>query len=268
MMREQLPIDTANQTTFQTADVVRYYGLLQQLQPAEVTILALLEPQLATMTMLDLGVGAGRTIGHFVDAVASYCAIDYSADMIAACQTRFPQVDPHTFVVGDARDLTMVADDSCDFVLFSYNGIDNVVQDDRLKILAEVQRVGRSGGYFCFSSHHLTAFESAFDWRQQCSWNPGKAYVNWVMAGILNWVNRPIGYKQIQTMDHVVLCDEAHNFRLKQYYIRAAAQIAQLETAGFHDVQVYSWKTGRELVTATERSACPDLWLYYLCRIN
>jgi ubiquinone/menaquinone biosynthesis C-methylase UbiE len=268
MMREQLPIDALNQTTFQTADVVRYYGQLQQLQPAEVTILAQLAPQLATMTMLDLGVGAGRTIGHFVDVVASYCAIDFAADMIAACQLRFPKVDPNTFVVGDARDLTMVADDSCDFVLFSYNGIDNVVQDDRLKILAEVQRVGRSGGYFCFSSHHLTAFESAFDWRQQCSWNPGKAYVNWVMAGILNWVNRPIGYQQIQMMDYVVLCDEAHNFRLKQYYIRAAAQIAQLETAGFHDVQVYSWKSGRELVTEAERSACQDLWLYYLCRIN
>jgi ubiquinone/menaquinone biosynthesis C-methylase UbiE len=255
-----------NQTTYQTADVVRYYAQLQQLQPAEATIRDGLAPQLAGMTMLDIGVGAGRTTPHFAPIVADYWGIDYAAAMIAACQNRFPQLTAK-LAVGDARDLAMVPDDSCDFVLFSYNGIDTVSPDDRLKVFQAVQRVGRSGGYFCFSSHHLTAFESAFDWRQQGSWNPGKAYVNWVMAGILHWVNRPIGWAEIQRMDYAVLRDESHNFRLQQYYIRAAAQIAQLQP-WFHDVQVFSWKSGVELVTEEARSACPDLWLYYLCRIN
>ncbi len=264
-MGDNLPIDTANQTTYQAADVVRYYAHLQQLQPAEATILGLLESKLATMTMLDIGVGAGRTTRHFADRVASYRGVDYSADMIAACQKRFPKTD---FAVSDARDLSAVTDDSCDFVLFSYNGIDTVAPDDRLKVLAEVQRVGRSGGYFCFSSHHLTAFERDFDLRRQLSWHPGKTYVNLVMSGLLNVVNYPIGHKQLKLLNHAVLRDESHNFRLKQYYIRSAAQVAQLLQAGFQDVQVYSWKSGVELVTAVERSACTDLWLYYLCRIS
>jgi ubiquinone/menaquinone biosynthesis C-methylase UbiE len=237
---------------------------LQQLQPAEATILDLLAPQLPMMTMLDIGVGAGRTTRHFADRVANYRGIDYSADMIAACQKRFPKND---FAVSDARDLSVVADDSCDFILFSYNGIDTVSPDDRLKVFAEVQRVGRSVGYFCFSSHHLTAFERDFDLRRQLSWNPGKAYVNLVMSGLLNVVNYPIGYKQLQELNHAILRDESHNFRLKQYYIRSEAQIEQLQ-AGFCDVRVFSWKSGVELVTADTRSACTDLWLYYLCRIK
>jgi ubiquinone/menaquinone biosynthesis C-methylase UbiE len=263
-MGDNSPIDTANQATYQAADVVRYYAHLQRLQPAEATILALLESQLATMTMLDIGVGAGRTTRHFVDRVAHYRGIDYSADMIAACQQRFPKTN---FAVSDARDLGAVADDSCDFVLFSYNGIDTVSPDDRLTVLQEVQRVGRSGGYFCFSSHHLTAFERDFDLRRQLSWNPGKTYVNLVMSGLLHLVNYPISYKQLQGRSHAVLRDESHNFRLKQYYIRSTAQIEQLQ-AGFHNVQVFSWKSGVELVTAEAQSACTDLWLYYLCRIN
>jgi ubiquinone/menaquinone biosynthesis C-methylase UbiE len=264
-MSDSSPIGNANQATYQAADVVRYYAHLQQLQPAEAAILALLESQLATMTMLDIGVGAGRTTRHFADRVADYRGIDYSADMIAACQQRFPKTD---FAVGDARDLSSVADHSCDFVLFSYNGIDTVSAGDRLIVLQEVQRVGRSGGYFCFSSHHLTAFERDFDRRRQFSWNPGKTYVNLVMSGLLNLVNYPIGHKQLQGLNYAVLRDESHNFRLKQYYIRSAAQIEQLQAAGFHDVQVFSWKSGVELVTAAAQSACTDLWLYYLCRIN
>jgi ubiquinone/menaquinone biosynthesis C-methylase UbiE len=267
-MTNSRPIDTANQTTYQAADVVGYYAQLQQLQPAEATILALLKPELATMTMLDIGVGAGRTTTHFAKAVANYHGIDYSAAMIAACQARFPQKSATmTFAVGDARDLRPVADDSCDFILFSYNGIDTVSESDRAIVFQEVQRVGRSGGYFGFSSHNLTAFEPAFDWRRQRSWNPGKAYVNLVMSGILHFVNRPIGLKQIQTVNHAILRDESHNFRLKQYYIRPEAQIQQLQ-AGFHDVQVYSWKSGLALATEADRAACTDQWLYYLCRIN
>ncbi len=260
--------DGANQTTYESADVVRYYTQLQQLQPAEASILALLQVQLAQMTMLDIGVGGGRTTQHFADVVASYIGIDYSADMIAACQKRFSQVDSSISLrVGDARQLSQFADDSYDFILFSYNGIDSMSHADRLNLFQEVSRIGRSNGYFCFSSHNLDVFERDFDWRQQVSWNPLSTYVNLVMWGLLHLFNFPIGRQQLQPVNHAILRDESHNFRLKQYYIRPQAQLAQLP-AQFSDVQVYSWKSGLELKTEAERSACSDRWLYYLCRIN
>jgi ubiquinone/menaquinone biosynthesis C-methylase UbiE len=260
--------DGGNQTTYESADVVRYYTQLQLLQPAEASILALLQGQLAQMTMLDIGVGGGRTTQHFADVVASYIGIDYSADMIAACQKRFPQVNPRiSFRVGDARQMRQFADDSYDFILFSYNGIDTISHADRLNLLQEVNRIGRSDGYFCFSSHNLDVFERDFELRQQISCNPLSTYVNLVMWGLLHLFNFPIGRQQLQSVNHAILRDESHNFRLKQYYIRPEQQLAQLQ-AQFSDVQVYSWKSGLELKTAAERSACSDRWLYYLCWIN
>ena len=55
----------------------------------------------------------------------------------------------------DARDLSAFADESFDFVLFSYNGLDCVGHADRLQVLAEVHRVVRPGGVFMFSSHNI-----------------------------------------------------------------------------------------------------------------
>jgi ubiquinone/menaquinone biosynthesis C-methylase UbiE len=274
-MTELAPRDRSeagNQTTYAAADVVRYYSQLQQLQPAEATILALLTARLklplAQMSMLDIGVGAGRTTAHFAKVTAEYIGIDYSADMIDACHQRFPQADPSVaFAVGDARNMSQFADASRDFILFSYNGIDSISHADRLAVFQEVSRIGRSDGYFCFSSHNLDVFERDFNLRQQISCNPLSTYVNLVMAGLLHLFNFPIGGKQLQAVNHAILRDESHNFRLKQYYIRPEAQIRQLE-AQFADVQVYSWKSGLELKTEADRSACPDLWLYYLCRIK
>ncbi len=256
-----------NQKIYKSAGIVRHYAHLQQLQPAEATILAQLKSQFPLMAMLDIGVGAGRTTQHFADLVATYVGIDYSAAMIAACEQRFPRsAKTVNFQVGDARDLGEFADNSYDFILFSYNGIDSVSHADRLAIFRSVQRIGRPGSYFCFSSHNLAAFEHDFDWRRQLSFNPGKTYVNLVMSGILHLFNFPIGLTHLKSVSHAILKDESHNFRLKHYYIRPAAQIEQLQSY-FDDVQVYSWRTGNELTNATEMKDCTDLWLYYLCRI-
>ncbi|MBE9031866.1 class I SAM-dependent methyltransferase [filamentous cyanobacterium LEGE 11480] len=262
--------DDGNLTTYRSAGIVRHYAQLQQLQPAEETILELLKGQWADWSMLDIGVGAGRTTKHFAHRVAQYVGVDYSADMVAACVQRFPGAkgsDQVRFDVCDARDLSQFADDSFDFVLFSYNGIDSVSHDDRLQVFREVQRVGKPGGYFCFSSHHLTAMARDFDWGKQWSWNPGKTYVNLMMTAILHGVNWPTGLKQIQAVPYALLKDESHTFRLKHYYIRAAAQLEQLQE-WFGEVKVYGWNGGVELETVEAMDGCMDLWLYYLCRVK
>ncbi|CCQ49882.1 similar to Methylase involved in ubiquinone/menaquinone biosynthesis [Crocosphaera watsonii WH 8502] len=58
-------IKDKNFQTYSTSDVVNYYQYLQQLQPAEETLIKLLRNQLSNMKMLDLGVGGGRTTKHF-----------------------------------------------------------------------------------------------------------------------------------------------------------------------------------------------------------
>ena len=51
--------------------------------------------------------------------------------------------------------MKLFKDNSFDFVLFSYNGVDYVDHADGLAILREIRRLIRPGGYFCFSTHNL-----------------------------------------------------------------------------------------------------------------
>ncbi len=252
--------DTENQRTYATRRIVRHYAALRELQPAEQTIFNLLRDRLPKMQMLDIGVGGGRTTLHFAPAVASYIGIDSSAKMIAACRQRFAD---QVFECGDARAMPQFADNSFDFVLFSFNGLDYMPHADRLRVLQEVRRICRPGGYFCFSSHNLQAMEQMFCWKNQLSRNPLTTYSNLVMLLLLRGLNRSISPRRLKAADHAVIRDESHNFRLQTYYVRPQVQIQQL--AAFQTSWIYSWQSGLEITDSADAS--PDLWLYYLCTI-
>ncbi len=261
-------IQDKNLKTYSTSDVVNYYQYLQQLQPAEETIINLLKDKLSTLKMLDLGVGGGRTTKYFFPLVKDYIGVDDSAAMIKACQQRFKQSYPGIKLrVGDARNLSEFEDNSFDFILFSFNGIDYISHEDRLKVLQEMSRIGKSGGYFFFSSHNLTAIEKQFDWQYHLSLNPFKTYIDLIMFAFLRGFNSSITSQTIKQKTHAILRDESHNFRLQTYYIRAVEQIKQLQPL-FRDIKVYSWKTGLELTTNQDMISCSDMWLYYLCSIK
>lgn len=220
------------------------------------------------MKMLDLGIGGGRTTEHFAPLVDDYTGIDYSEQMILACQERFANASQvMTLEVGDARNLEPFPSDSFDFVLFSFNGIDYVSHGDRLKILQEVRRVGKPGSYFFFSSHNLQGIAEAFDFKKQLSLNPLKAYTNLVMSGLLKLFNPKVTSDRLKNSDYLIIRDEPHNFRLWNYYVRPAVQIEQLHQAGFDEIEVYSWRTG-QILDANDRATNMDMWLYYLCVIS
>jgi ubiquinone/menaquinone biosynthesis C-methylase UbiE len=258
-------LDDPNLKTYTSPGIVQHYAELSALQPAETTVFNALQPLLGNMKMLDIGIGGGRTTQHFSGVTAAYTGIDYSAEMIAACQKRFPGTAA-VFQVCDVREMSRFEDDSFDFILFSFNGIDYISHADRLQVFIEIQRVGKSGGYFCFSSHNLGGFERQFDFRQQFSFNPLKTYINLVMATFLHVFNFPMTLKQVQRSPHSIIKDESHNFRLNTYYIRPQEQLKQLELH-FRNTKIYAWTSGLE-VTAEHLQNHPDLWLYYLCVIE
>ena len=258
----------SNYQAYISREIVHHYSQLRQLQPAEQTILDFLrhECSLSNMKMLDIGVGGGRTTEYFSSIVQEYMGIDYSEEMIAACQKRFPS-QSNIFQVVDARDMSQFPDNSFDFILFSFNGLDVISHLDRLQVFQEVRRVGKSGGYFCFSSHNLQALEREFNWKNHLSLNPIKTYVNLIMFTILRVFNRSVSPKQIKDSNYEIIQDEPHNFRLKHYYIRPQEQINQLK-ADFDNIRIYSWESGLELATQQDLSANTDSWLYYLCEIK
>jgi ubiquinone/menaquinone biosynthesis C-methylase UbiE len=257
-----------NQTTYTAPHIVNYYAQLNKLQPAEQAVFNLLEQQGLELKMLDIGVGGGRTTQHFSKITSEYIGTDYSAQMISACRHRFAaSSQTMQFEVCDARDMSQFEDNSFDFILFSFNGIDYASHLDRLKIFQEISRVGKPGSYFFFSSHNLQGLESEFEIKNHISLNPLKTYVNLVMFALLRFFNRSYTLTQIEAADFAIIRDESHNFQLQTYYIRPKQQIHQLGK-WFSHLKVYSWRKELEIIDSKELKMNRDLWLYYLCTIS
>ena len=154
-----IPDDASfNLKTWRAKDIVEEYRGHTGLQPPEETFLKLLAGY-SHVKLLEIGVGGGRATAHFAKAVEEYWGIDYSAEMIAACRERFGESSNHLrFAVCDARAMNICPDRYFSCILFSFNGIDYMLHRDRLRVFEEVQRVGKSGGLFFFSTHNCKGY--------------------------------------------------------------------------------------------------------------
>jgi SAM-dependent methyltransferase len=118
----------------------------------EQTALLAVAPLVRGKRLLDIGIGAGRTVALLSLLSDSYVGIDYAPEMVAASQEKFPTADIRW---GDASDLSPFPDGSFDFVLFSHNGIGTLDQKGRARALTEIHRVLGDGGMFVYSTHNM-----------------------------------------------------------------------------------------------------------------
>ena len=139
-----------NLAVYRNADVVAHYAGLDGLTEAESH---LVERHIAPgARILDLGVGGGRTTAALAARGGRYVGLDFSTEMIAHCRTRFPDLEFH---VRDAADLSPFADASFDAAVFSINGLDYLVPDEkRRQCLREIARVLTPGGVFIVLVHN------------------------------------------------------------------------------------------------------------------
>lgn len=144
-----------NRDRFDAPDAVREYQQLIGLTPCEQELFERHIPVGARI--VDLGVGTGRTTPWLVGRGSSYLGIDFAPAMVAAARAAHPGVD---LQVGDAAALTTVADRAADVVVFSFNGIDYLDDDARLRALAEIRRVLVPQGTYVFSTHNPRAVVS------------------------------------------------------------------------------------------------------------
>ena len=255
-------IFAASQSFYDSPRTVSAYSFHFVLQPAELAILDALRPRLAAMDMLDLGVGAGRTVPHFAHLAKSYVGSDFSGAMITACRKIFPKI---AFEVADASDLAVFAEASFDFVLFSFNGIDCMQAGGRAKALAELHRLVRPGGMLAFSSHNLQFLPHSRSWRQHlASLHP--KYCLDSGAKLLKFL--------LRTRSAVIAADrktglvrERHlGFDVPIFFVEPAHQIAVLEAQGWRDVRAFASKSGREVARGADLAELTDPWVYYFCR--
>jgi SAM-dependent methyltransferase len=212
-----------NKDFYASDRVVDHYANNTALSSAERKLLVRYDTLVRRGKMLDIGVGAGRTLPHLRACTASYTGIDYSQPMIDRCGARFPGAH---LLCCDVRDLAPFETASFDTAYAIFNGLDELLPDDRPRALSEVARVLRPGGLFLFSSHNI------------------------------GWCNDVAG-------DPAIVIERMMGVDLPTYYIGPKAQISQLAASGFNAIEV-SNASGDALGDIA--AAQNDPWLFYAAR--
>lgn len=182
-------------------------------------------------TVLDLGCGTGRTTAVLDRMGFDVVGVDVSEPMIHRARTLFPHLE---FESGDVRDLRF-ADESFEYVLFSFNGLDYVQPEgDRYVALREIWRVLNPGGTFVFSSHnpfHLLPSDPRSPY----------GYLQLVRFWIRNVLDGNVTsrYKT----------DVYPDAPIDTYFISPRGQRRQLKRCGF------------EIVETVKKEAMPSVWL-------
>ena len=256
-----------NQRVYESDDVVTFYLDQNSLQLPETTILNDFRTKLPNMKMLDIGVGAGRTSSHFAAVSKEYIGIDYSSKMIEACLKKFSSSPKIFFLTADARTMKSFEDESFDFILFSFNGIDYMTHEERLCALLEIKRILKSGGYLCFSTHNLN-YESK-KCSIQLSRHPRIFASRIIQLLQMRLLNKREAWKLIRgstrKATHTMVNDGAMDYRLETYYITPIAQLKQLNELGFSNTKMYSLTNGAEFKSPENTI---DHWIYYLAQVS
>ena len=163
-------VDDVNRPTW--SEVAEEYAVEGWSDPGELGALTFVADRVRGLPILDLGVGGGRTVALLRLLSGDYLGIDYTPALVTLCRSRHPGVE---IELGDARDLSGLAEGSRGLVVFSNNGIDAVGHEDRQKVLSGVHRVLEPGGTFVFSTLNKDnpLFGAHPGTAERISWVPG-----------------------------------------------------------------------------------------------
>lgn len=248
-----------NQKAWENSSIVADYKRFNVLSKPEKVILETIKKSTNNKSMLDIGIGAGRTTLYFAEIFEKYIGVDYSEKMVDACKDRFKNLKSAQFLCCDARNMSQFSDNSFDFVFFSFNGIDNVSHEDRMIILKEIYRVLKPNGIFYFSTHNLFNIPKLFKYK----W--GKNPVNWLKhyKNFLHFKEIHPSIEELMKQKYTFINNIAFNFCLNQYYVNPQEQIEQLVQTGFKNISVLSLKSGEKLALETKWNSVDDAWLYF-----
>lgn len=210
-------------------------------------------------SILDIGVGTGRTTGPLSKLFEQYIGIDYSENMIAAAKLSYPNADLRAM---DARRLKFTEQFDC--VMFSFNGIDYVNYSERQSIFHTITNVVRPEGYFIYSTHNLQNKRVA-SWLKYLLvkelFQPWRSFLK-------PRTFRPIANRLInfwrqsgnQSQPFAYVNDNGDEFALSTTYVDIPEEVKLLERYGFAVVATIG--NTKQIGEYNE----DDLWVYIICR--
>lgn len=244
------------------------YAKRESLYPSETTFLEEYGALMKDWRMLDIGIGGGRSTVHFAPLAGEYIGTDFSKIMVDECVAKFDgsTISQHIndLQIVDVRDLSRYEPGSFDFVLFSFNGIDEISHEDRQAAFREIRKVMKDDGLFLFSSHNLQAIRKLF--RFNFALRPDR-FLKYVYRYIrLKAANRK--YSELYKLDtHALIHDYYSDYSKSTYYVHPEEQFRQLGAAGFTMQNVYSCEAGG-IINLDVVGTSSEPWLHYLCRAS
>ena len=247
-------------------DVDLYRNL--DLKPPEQVLLRRLKGSWPQLSMLDVGVGAGRTSYTFAAVAGRYVGIDVSPMMVDLSRRQFGDADGVSFLVADVCDLSQL-DETFDVVLFSFNSIDLLDRDHRQAALREMRRVLRPGGYLLFSTHSLEALPRYLQFGpiREMPRERSLRYLYRIARAVPQSLrllarSRRMDFDAIEAAGWAEVHDGAHGFDLPLYYVSLAEQRRELTAAGLEITEILG--PSGEPVDPGAVDGPPHL--HYLCR--
>lgn len=262
MQPGRIDIETLNKHYYAGEATAKWWAMKKFVLPEEQSLLRDYGDEIMGKSILDVGIGGGRTTRFLLSMGGSYAGIDYSSKMVEEAKILFPGT---RFELCDARDLSVFDDAQFDFVLFSFNGLDSLPHEGRMLVLGEFHRVLKAGGLLAFTSHNRQR-PVVKPWtldQIELSKHPFRMLKNFYQYGrsILNWAQARQCLQE--NADYAVRLDSGTLFLAPLYYISKPDQVRQLEQSGFQVETIYDGAGKR---TTAEVVDSVSSWLMYVCR--
>jgi len=248
-----------NKKKYESKSVVSSY-VNMRLQNPEVMILVKHRESIVNKHVLDIGCGSGRTTAILKNLSSGYIGLDYSLEMVESCRKRFENV---RFIHGDVREMNEFKNSEFDYVMFSFNGLDSINHEDRLKGLREIHRILKQDGLFVFSSHNRNHRYAISRPKMPLSTAPCEQVGHFTkfLKSLFNHLrNRN---HQIFENEYAIINDVAHNYAMLTYYIDKKNQLSQLDDVGFETIEMYD-TLGNMLNLDSDDT--DSAWIYYVAR--